>query len=349
MKDIDFDELDKAVSSLMGKTPEEPAATPAVATEPESPQPVAVSPTPEVKTPVPVAAKPAAPAAKRGRFMDVMGSAPARKPLAAPSRTGVSIAPPTSTTDTVPIAEPEVPVVTSVDSDTSETSVEDTKASTETNWPDPLEMTSPKESESESTPGETAQVDAEPENSDSESTDEPTELTQPETPPESPFIADAKVEKRPLGGEPATAEASTDLTPDLKLEDEKPTDEDTTEAVTEPAPTAPVENQPMPAELSGDVVHVESDNPLEDTDSPRDKEESQAKNAPAVTSISQQYKEQASSGDQDHTAIYDVANYSEPLAHPAKKKASWLWVVWILLLLALGVGGAITLYLMGVI
>ena len=78
MKDIDFDELDKAVSSLMGKTPEEPATVPAVATQPESPQPAAEVSTPEVPAPAP--AKPAAPAAKRGRFMDVMGSVPARKP-----------------------------------------------------------------------------------------------------------------------------------------------------------------------------------------------------------------------------------------------------------------------------
>jgi len=87
MKDIDFDELDKAVSSLMGKTPEEPATAPAVATQPESPQPAAEVSTPEVPAPAPAPAKPTAPAAKRGRFMDVMGSVPARKPLAAPSRT----------------------------------------------------------------------------------------------------------------------------------------------------------------------------------------------------------------------------------------------------------------------
>ena len=347
MKDVDFDELDKAVSSLMGKTPEEPATVPAVATQPESPQPAAEVSTPEVPAPAP--AKPAAPAAKRGRFMDVMGSVPARKPLAAPSRTGVSITPPEAAADTAPAAEPEVPVVTSIDSGTSEVPKKDTKPPAETNWPDPLEMTSPKELESESTAEETPKADAEPEIPDSDGKDESTEPIQPEASPESPFIADAKVEKRPLGGEPTTTEASTELTSDVKVEEEKPADEDTTEPAAEPAPTPPVENQPMPAELSGDVVHVESDNPLEDTDSPRDKEESQAKNAPAVTSISQQYKEQASSGDQDHTAIYDVANYSEPLAHPAKKKASWLWVVWILLLLALGVGGAITLYLMGVI
>ena len=75
--------------------------------------------------------------------------------------------------------------------------------------------------------------------------------------------------------------------------------------------------------------------------------------APAAVSgpasIQPQYKEEPSSTKQEHAAIYDTDTYHKPLAHPAKKKSGWLWVLWIILLLALGAGGAAALYYFKVI
>ncbi len=67
------------------------------------------------------------------------------------------------------------------------------------------------------------------------------------------------------------------------------------------------------------------------------------------TSIAQQYKAGDSSGNKDHTAIYDTSHYPEPLAHPAKKKAGFLWILWIILFLAIGGGGAVALYMLNII
>ncbi|MNL44290.1 hypothetical protein D3C87_1668540 [compost metagenome] len=61
-------------------------------------------------------------------------------------------------------------------------------------------------------------------------------------------------------------------------------------------------------------------------------------------SIQPQYKEEPSSTKEEHAAIYDTDSYHKPLTHPAKKKSGWLWVLWIVLLLALGAGGAAALY-----
>ena len=64
-----------------------------------------------------------------------------------------------------------------------------------------------------------------------------------------------------------------------------------------------------------------------------------------LASISRQYSEQPSTGDQQNGAIFDTGVYHQPLAHPAKKKSGWSWVGWILLLLLVGGAGGAVVYL----
>jgi hypothetical protein len=67
------------------------------------------------------------------------------------------------------------------------------------------------------------------------------------------------------------------------------------------------------------------------------------------TSIPQQYREEPNTGDKDNGGIYDTDSYHQPLAHPAKKKSGWLWVLWIVIILIIGAGGGAALYFFGIV
>lgn len=136
---------------------------------------------------------------------------------------------------------------------------------------------------------------------------------QPMKPLESPFLTDAKVEKRPLGAfseeKPVTPEKpKEEETPLLEAPDEPlleaETKEETPEDKSEPA------SEPMPAQ--DEII--------------------------APVSITQQYKEQPSTDDQPSGAIFDTEAYHQPLSHPEKKRSGALIVVWILVLILLGAG-----------
>lgn len=332
MKDIDFDELDKAVNSLMASTPT-PAASDSAATSvvPSQPAPAAAVPVqlpatePAIQAPTPTVARPAAPAIKRsGRFMDMV-STPSEtrqaRPATVASREGLSITPRPSD-ETVKPVEPVV----------------EAPAQNETIVPDPIEFSQnyPQEQPTE--------LSAEPDTTEAQA--DTTML-----PSESPFIADAKVEKRPLNaGMPESA------TPDLSA--------DFTAALSQPSAEAAVEQSdengkdeppitPQVAELSSDLVAIESAETLETTQAVDTSGVASVGGGPAVplgaASIVQQYTQKPSTGDQSHAAIYDASQYPEPVSHPAKTKSGWLWIVWVLLLLGVGAGGAVLLYNLGII
>jgi hypothetical protein len=185
-----------------------------------------------------------------------------------------------------------------------------------------------------------------------ESIDPPaiTGSSQPE-PQESPFLSDAKVEKRPLGGLlplPDKPDVAADVPPETEAPSEPEADN---------PPPEPSVNQP---ELSSDLVAIESGGLSKPDDEPapvkgvesaplnhRLDEHSSGPEGP--TAIARQYKEQPSSGDQSHAAIYDASQYGTPLSHPPKKAAGWLWILWVVLLLAAGGGGAYLLYSLGIL
>lgn len=350
MKDIDFDELDKAVNSLMATTPElsQPeAATPISVTPSAQPVP-ATSAAPVAQTPVaplpaqapassepvvesvpatPVAPRSAPPATKRsGRFMDMVHASSDMKPRTetpAPSREGLSITPRPAAVEPAPIA----PVPTENKQPSYDTSQ---------SMPDPIDMAAAIQPLTEPEPA--VPVEAET-------------VVQPTAEPlgsvESPFLTDAKVEKRPLN---AGTSNETVVEPTFDISDEL--------VETEQAPSAEAEDNdksssdqppltPQIPELSSDLVAIESTGGTDVSPVAETPDESAAPVGPA--SIAQQYTSQPSTGDQSHAAIYDSSQYPEPLSHPAKNKSGWLWVLWVVLLLGVGAGGAFVLYNLGII
>ncbi|MES2630485.1 MAG: hypothetical protein V4611_00830 [Patescibacteria group bacterium] len=176
-------------------------------------------------------------------------------------------------------------------------------------------------------------------------------------PLESPFLPDAKVEKRPLGG--AANAAVIDSFDFQGLLDEP--DEPLLEA---PEPQERIEASfPDPidfAETTNTTVEVEPEvtetepapvieEPLVEEATPEKIDQIEAEpeliaNEPVgPTSITQQYKEQPSSN-QESGAIYDTESYHQPVAVPPKKKPGWLVFVWIGLLVVLGAGAGWAVY-----
>jgi hypothetical protein len=280
------------------------------------------------------------------------------------------------TTPVVNAPEEEKPAVPVVPAEPPKPSVTEEKPSmsaapsSTSDWPDPLDMMTP------ATPEKEEDVAEKPEPA--------AEMPQPETEPDtmpapltSPFLPDAKVEKRPLGGmapEEGEAPASDD---DISR---APMADDTKKSVDDPnkqLPADPSEVEPvLPEELSGDMMAVEADTthaelkrahdegapqsmPAAEKESPAETKNFETKEpstSPAATeekpvsggptSIPRQYKEEPSTGDQDNGSIYDTDTYHQPLSHPAQKKSGWMWVVWIVLILLVGAGGGALLYIL---
>ena len=302
MKDIDFDELDRAVSSLMGGSKaNKEAATPPVENNTNN-QPVENEPEDTKPVRPPEATKPRPLPRSSGRFMDVV-SAPARpRPVAAaPNREGATI----------------------------QRSQEDVNNNVKVtnNKTDSQDSLSPQKAETKPDTGSSSAVNE---------------------PVSSPFLPNAKVEKRPLGN--LTSSQSEESESKSEVSKSYETDKE----VTVPPKDAPSEPQP---ELDNDLLKIESNEKETNHDaadtshvSSSDQSDTYGTTKPVTSSsINQQYTEKESSGDQSHAAIYDTSSYSQPLAHPAKRKSGWMWVVWIVLLLAVGSGSAIALYYLGVL
>lgn len=365
MKDIDFDELDRAVSSLMGS----PAAngseikkTDTPVQQPIEPAPVVIpepvdldAPIPVVDTipttePVPVkAAGPLKVQVPRrsGRFMDMVNAPATTKPRpivqpetpiqpSTPSREGLTITPQSDS----PVQS--APVQFSAPEESS------------SNLPDPLDSVQ----DQASSPALDMSVPVQPAPAAIETT----------ASGESPFILDAKVSKRPLNaGSALDIDAlNRELEAEVSL-DEQPrkTDELIPAIDLQPVETfedvatvadEPIEDPKIP-ELDTDLVAIEAKENLNDvstTTTSSVAQPSSADSAPTATplgasSIAQQYTSQPSSGDQSHAAIYDASQYPDTVTHPAKNKSGWLWVLWVLLLLGIGAGGALLLYSLGII
>jgi hypothetical protein len=292
MTDIDFDELDRAVNSLVN---------PDAKTAPVTPD----TPSPAVTPPSDSSVSPVAERRSSGRFMDVVhpssdmrGSVPPR---------------PTQRETT---KEPEEPTRL----DNSAVSSESAAA-----WPDPLDA--------QKTP---------------QTSDDETKTSEPETPKEnnkpldSPFLSDAKVEKRPLGA--FSDESHEEINGDSTTDSATPVNSETTEAnPTETPSTSESTDQtadsdtPMPAELQPGLLSIEAN---EDPEA----EKPEAVEPAGPTSITQQYSPQPSTGDKPAATMFDTTAYKKPQAHAGKKKSGWLVIVWILLLLIVGTGIGAAVY-----
>jgi hypothetical protein len=390
-KDIDFDELDKAVSSLMGDVKDKetlhpnqtldinttlaPDEDPAYKNldktadgigseainryeqtisidedEPEDKVKVGTK-EPTIK-PVPAPATPpvAAATSKRGgRFMDVVHPSSDMKSAA---KSASSDAPHKGITIAVP-SESEIAISHGADdnlslsSDLVESSLDDEKV--------PSEPVS--------------------------------ELKTDPEPLSSPFLVDAKVEKRPLGGE-AKPESPEEKPEEPKEEAEElaqkvaeienapdPT-EDTPDddkssvmdLMKEPAQSLTEVTEHLPDEFAEELLAVEKnvDDPISedesgdsDKKSPKDdpkddakedlKDEKTSDDHHKVISIPKQYQEKPSSSDETSGSIFDTKHYHKPVAHPAEQKSGWLWVIVIVVFIAVGALLGAAAYFFGLI
>jgi len=183
-------------------------------------------------------------------------------------------------------------------------------------------------------------------------------------PLESPFLADAKVEKRPLGG--LVPEFTQELldAPEEELKLEAP-DEPLLEASypdpidfaaqstttseqvenTEVTALEVVEVEPTSAPIIGemDTQEVEETPIVEQAPTPDPVATQEVEVPTGPASITQQYTEQPSANQQSGS-IYDTENYHQPLAHNAKKRSGAWVILWIFLLVILGAGAGVAFY-----
>lgn len=297
MKDIDFDELDRAVNSLISPgegSSAAPAAVPAA-----TPQ---VSPVASTATTIP----PLAERRSSGRFMDVVHPSSDMRSVTVPPRTTTAIADPVAPS----ISEPAAPTAA---------------------WPDPIDM------------HESATKQEAPTASTLNSVAEP--VSDAQAPQESPFLSDAKVEKRPLGAFSNEVHESGPSDPAVVP---KPVDQPevfTPAPAAQDTPKAPdsqIHNDtPLPAELQPGLLSIEAnEDPSKVTLSTAIPT---ATESTGPTSITQQYTEQPSTGDKPTGTVFDTEAYKKP--QPSKKKKSgWLVVLWIFLLLVVGAGIGAAVY-----
>ncbi len=300
MQDLDFEELDKAVNSLMPSPSDNNSNKPAISVNSDTPIVNNKNPTrsqPAIKT-VPGIKSMDRPST--GRFMDVVHpSSDMRASLNVPQRSlSPSLAPQPTTPiannlliEEKPVDKPVVPV------------------SNKENWAGLPNYQSPVSN----------------------------------TPSESPFLPDTKVEKRPLGA------FSNDNKPnepvvEATIVEGKDVNRDWAEApkIESPANTASEVESDIPAELDSSILNIEANSSTHKNDV--DMNNNPLSYTSSATSISQQYKEKSSSDKPVNGSIYDTSSYNTTTSKPANKKSSWMMIIWILILLVVGIGAGLAFY-----
>lgn len=353
MKEFDFDELDRAVNSALSGAPATAPSTPADDTATELSKETVVNLDGATTTNALVESVKKPVQAPAGPIDAPKPSQPApAAPLAARRSSGRFMDMVHSSSDMRTGVRPANSITTALPTPQS---------------PSPLKATD----SDVSTDG--ARVESASNEAPSDFTVEDNEPTP--APLESPFLPDAKVEKRPLGGptvaEPVAVEQTEGVSETLPASDfpdpidfhahqtNEPSPEvpevettfgptDTTEAVAEGQADEAV--QPTPSEESAtptetlldDIAAQKVDAELIDIDAAVEPE---TYGPPA--SITQQYKEQPSTA-AESGAIYDTESYHQPLT-PAVKKKSGLWTIGLILLLVIigaGLGAAFYIYIL---
>lgn len=370
MKDLDFDELDRAVNSLITNIPGS-ASSNDVASAPSAGSVAQEQPSSIGSTAFTTNARqtiqnsPSVGRPSTGRFMDVVHpSSDMRSSLVMPERTSnqnrvISNNLPMTQPDNLPveIEEPSVP------------------AKINNNWPDPIEYNH----DSNNNVSEADKKDDD--DIDQISNDITNSMNQQSNNPlESPFLTGTKIEKRPLGAFSDSAATLVEPQPTMvALPTSSPADQSDEIPETLPINTDSSSETSLPAELQGDLLSIESgddtnqidqsidmpdDNnqmvsepdtaeqslnviPVDNSSSNEKETVSQASETtpvvPVATSIQQQYKEQPNTGDQNNGAIYDTQNYHKAVA-PVKKKSGLMWILWVFILLIVGVAAGAAVY-----
>lgn len=357
MKDLDFDELDKAVNSIMAtanNAPKTETPAPLGPTPPSVTTPAAVT-TKQKETATPAAASAPVLPKRGGRFMDVVH--PSSDMTGEPRSTvrqGTSLKPlndnviPEPTPEPTKTTAPAAPLDLGLSTTQETAPVKKASEPSKEEWPDPLDLhdaekTSKVTEEASSVQDITTStlpdplersntVDTSADNSQASGTEQERAA--------SPFLTDTKVEKRPLGAaSTGTDSLQSSNNPMTTVGDDTTNSEKTLDKDAQVIPKVQ-----LPEELGSDLLAVESDikltdqKPTQEAVSPVVSDQA-AETVSGPVSIAQQYKTQPSTRDVSHAAVYDTS--AEPLAHPAKKKSGWLGVViTILILILFGAGGA---------
>lgn len=352
MTDLDFDELDKAVNSLMDQKDQATEAN-TVSTSSESVAPDDTTNTiPDVPAQGPTAAATSAVARRRGTFMDVVhpsSNMRARPSTAAIptviSREGVKLTPP------IPAATQEVqsPVVVPrevSDTDLTKQLTEAKETEQDTVTYDPIAFA--EQTERGLMTSSNNLLDENPVPNEAEDTLRPPETMKVIQPLESPFLPDAKVEKRPLGGtqndmgvKPSDSFADEPIVSPNGLPDELSKQILELESETSPA-VAQDEAQEAP------IVETQASNHEETAlvESQQHDEDKKLVDIPASSgAIPQQYTEKtASNTDDNHATIYDPEYHQQGMKHQEKKRSGWGVVAIIVVLVALGGAGGVAYY-----
>lgn len=314
MKDLDFDELDRAVNSLI--TNKTTPTTNSAATTPSA-QPVSSLPTLPV-----VPLRPAVERPSTGRFMDVVHpSSDMRTALVMPERTPSQAATtPVPTSPVTPVVDS--PSVKNEDADIDQISKDIDKTLGQLPK-EPLDTPFLAGTKVEKRPLGAFSV-------------EPSAAQTFQSAPVMPKFDHITTKSDQNVAEidtPLPAELQSDLLSiesDETVQPDEPTDEPTLKVadVVAPVPSVPA----IPTPIVPPVIPVAAPKPAVVTD-------------PAISaSIPQQYTEQPNSGDKDNGAIYDTKAYHKAMVSPAKKKSGWMWIVWIVLLMVVSVGAGVAAY-----
>ena len=251
-------------------------------------------------------------------------------PSARPSRTGTTIAPAASSSVTSAVSTPSQkpsstpqpyirPEVSMSNAEPTSTTPEVVKQNDST----PLDPVAPQP------------LDDAPVSSSNTSQAALTDSLQSEPAP-SPFLTDAKVDKRPLSTPPSQVP-------------------DTEEAAGNDVPPAADLSAELPAELDKSIMDVESSNTAKTDTSEATAPEGATASTPAPVAsttptpsasshgaIAQQYTKSSDDTTSEHAALYD----SVVASSPAKKPKGWLVPVIAIVLIALGIAGGVAVYFM---
>lgn len=378
MKDLDFDELDRAVSSLLGAdetgSTEESKGAEVLSevTEPADISDVAATPDEEVPSDEPTEKKPLVERRPTGRFMDVMHSSSdmkSRPKSATVSHKATTVAPLTShdedkadtTEGSAPIALPDVE--DNVPRDTNDVADADQHT-----FPDPLDF----HNFSMEDTGETPSVESSGQETEDEQSDHDLALDrvaselngidgliakdEEAVPVDTPFLNGSTIEKRPLGAFSVNTEdtdaslLSVEEAPEESIEEVNDvlveSDVNVEAAIEEKADEDVRDSMLVERDaqtlLDADVVPEELKGDVVAVEA--SPVESTTTSSLAGGAIQPQYTEKVQSTDSEPTPVFDTTQYHQPLKHAPKQKSGWLGVVLIILFIVAGIGVGAAMY-----
>lgn len=381
MRDLDFDELDRAVSSLL--EPKSSSVLSETSSREETPSTSENNDVEAQSSTTSVVPQKKSFIEKRssGRFMDVVHSSSDMKNLQKPtiSRQAPAIAVPAvgDPIDSVPvstehieaISETEEPIQTNEEASFIEDEINAEDLHT---LPDPLDfhnfnvedqtVVSSDETQTNVTES-TVEEPATDTYSDEDKHDDEQELElervaselseldglmqggQERLSVDTPFVSDPAIEKRPLGafsvGPTDQSLLTVETVDSSAVEDEEIVSDKEDTVTSEQLSEKTQDTQTTPA---ADVVPEELREDIIAIESVDVSSASTPSSNPVAGSISQQYTEKNRPVSHEQTPVFDTAQYHQPLKHTVKKKSGWLTVLLIFVFVLIGVGGGAAMY-----